>query len=228
MQFRKNKAGLQVSPRAFMLSCIHCAVMSRPQIYKTDDGVKCNSVQTFLSPSALLWTKVFIFSKKCVCMTTEPHSSAMDNQVPEHCQHLICLPVGTRGQRQPSANQLQSEKCGGERAAPFTPPGGWPCLYLLLGSWKQSEGLTVCIQRWPEPCLRGGMQSGDACLPGRKCWNLIITPSLSREINEETEKKKKNPSLPPHTHRHLTDTRFNTKNVHNKCRCRSINPLLKA
>lgn len=147
-----------------------------------------------------------------VGMSTQPHSCAMDNQVPEHCQHLICLPVGKRGpedcQRQPSANQLQSEECGGEWAAPFTPPSGWPCLYLLLGPWKQSEGLTVCIQRWPEPCLRGGMQSGDACLPGRKCWNLIITPSLSREINEETKKKKK--ILPCHpTHRHLTDASFN-------------------
>lgn len=34
-----------------------------------------------------------------------PRSGAMDNQVPEHCRHLICLPVGTRGrgicQRQP-------------------------------------------------------------------------------------------------------------------------------
>lgn len=35
------------------------------------------------------------------------------------------------------------------------------------------------------------MQSGDACFQGRKCWNLIITSGLSREINEETEKEKK-------------------------------------
>lgn len=110
-----------------------------------------------------------------------------------------CGNEGRQGcQRQPSTSQFQSKKCGGEWVAPFTPPSGRPCLYLLLGSWKQSEALTVCIQHWPEPCLRGGMQSGDACLPGRKCWNLIITSSLSWEINEETEKEK-NLFLPPHT-----------------------------
>lgn len=33
-----------------------------------------------------------------VCVwVVSPTSSALDNQVPEHCRHLICLPVGTRG-----------------------------------------------------------------------------------------------------------------------------------
>lgn len=120
-----------------------------------------------------------------------------------------CGNEGRQGcQRQPSASQFQSKKCGGEWVAPFTPPSGRPCLYLLLGSWKQSEALTVCIQHWPEPCLRGGMQSGDACLPGRKCWNLIITSSLSWEINEETEKEKK--SIPATPHEPIPDVCINT------------------
>lgn len=55
--------------------------------------------------------KVFICSENCVCvwvvgMSTQPHSSAINNQVPEHCQRLICLPVGTRGLRTASVSPL--------------------------------------------------------------------------------------------------------------------------
>lgn len=128
------------------------------------------------------------------------------------------------------ANQLPANVWG--RAALFTPPAQRLTLPLSpLGSWKQSGDLTASLSgAWPGQrvaCLRGGMQAGDARLPGRKCWNLIIAPSLSREINEETKIHPIHPthiqSTDTHTHTHHSNTYTPPK----KYRCRCLNLLLK-
>lgn len=72
------------------------------------------------------------------------------------------------------------------------------------------------------------MQSEKPCLADRKCWNLIVTPSLSWEINEETKnEKKKKKSVRATSHKDIKQMRASThfaKNAQNSDGGGSIYP----
>lgn len=161
----------------------------------------------------------------------------MDNRVPEHCQHLICLPVGKRGQRTASVSPLpisSSLKSVGVWAGGSLPQ--W--VTLPLSPLRPLETI------WGPDSLYSALARA---LPQRRYafrrrlspWQEMLEPdhyssSLTGDYWGNWKKRKKIHPCHP-THRHLTDASSNTlerKKKHwyttHKCRCRPINPLLKA
>lgn len=58
------------------------------------------SISTSLNKGVYLWKEMCVFG--CWVCALSP----TDNQVPEHCQDLICFPVGMRGHRAGSLSPL--------------------------------------------------------------------------------------------------------------------------
>lgn len=100
------------------------------KLQKTERKIQLCVSDIYISTSVSLNKAVYLQWEMCLCAGYEPHSGAVDNQVSEQCQPSNLASCGNEGprdcQRQPSASQLQPEKCGGEWAAPFTPPVGDP------------------------------------------------------------------------------------------------------
>lgn len=99
-----------------------------------------------------------------------PTARAVDNQVPEHCQHLICLPVGTRGYSTASISHLpirSSLKSVGAREqlcllplvgdpasissqVPGNNPGGLTVSIGVLARALPRRPNVVCLSLWQE------------------------------------------------------------------------------